>query len=149
MCFFRVSIVLSCDFFSTISFSFGFSLRDFSAPAFPGYCLLSSHALLFLSLGVENWSASLAFPHFSYAVHGYPSSLFPSCSSLPFRSLDALLTRSHLRFTPRRGLPLGRVSSCLASLHSSFARLRTPIDLSLCLHPPATLPLIFQSAVPY
>ena len=79
----------------------------------------------------------------------FPFLSLPSCSSLPFRSVGALLTRSHLRFTPRRGLPLGRVSSSLASLHSSFARLHTPIDLSLCLHPPASLPLLLQSVVPY
>ena len=34
-------------------------------------------------------------------------------------------------------------------MHSSFANLRTPIDLFLCLHPPASLPLILQSTVPY
>ena len=72
---------------------------------------------------------------------------FRFVTSLP--SLGTLLTRSHLRFTPRRGLPLGRVRSCLASLHSSFASLRTPIDLSLCLHPPGSLPLLLQSAVHY
>ena len=88
------------------------------------------------------------------------STLFIYCPwftflSLSFRfvtslhSLGALLTRSHLRFTPRRGLPLGRVRSCLASLHSSFASLRTPIDPSLCLHPPASLPLLLQSVNSY
>ena len=35
------------------------------------------------------------------------------------------------------------------SLHSSFTSLRPPIDLSLCLHPPASLPPLLQSAVPY
>ena len=80
---------------------------EFLAPAFPRYFLLSSHALLFLSPGVWNWSASFAFPHFSYTVHDFPSSLFPSCSSLLFHSLGAILTRSHLRFTPRRSPPFG------------------------------------------
>ena len=93
--------------FYTASFSIGFHLRSFSAPAFSRYCLLSSHALPFLSLGVLVLSASLAFPHFSYTVHVSPSSFFPSCSSLPFRSLGALLTRSNLRFPPRRGPPFG------------------------------------------
>ena len=91
--------------FYTAYFSIGFHLRSFSAPAFAMYGLISSHALFFLSLGVLVLSASLAFPHFSYTVHGSPSSFFPSCSSLSFRSLGALLTRSNLRFPPQRGPP--------------------------------------------
>ena len=111
-------------------FFFWFLPPEFSAPAFTRFCLLSSHALLFLSLGVWNWLASLAFPRFSYTVHGFPSSFFPSCSSLPFRSLGALLTRSHLRFPPRQGSPFG-LSQCLFGLfalllvRSSFAHLST------------------------
>ena len=91
----------------TAYFSIGFHLRSFSASAFAGYCLLSSHALLFPFLGVLVLSASLAFPHFTYTVHGSPSSFFPSCSPLPSRSLGALLPRSNLRFPPRQGPPFG------------------------------------------
>ena len=105
--FFRTSVFLLCDFLSTASFSIGFHLRSFSVPAFARCCLLSSHALLFLSLGVLVLSAILAFPHFSYTVHGFPSSFFPSCSSLPFRSLGALLPQSNLRFPLRQGPPFG------------------------------------------
>ena len=43
---------------------------------------------------------------------GFHSSFLQVVSSCP--SFGALLTRSNLRYTPRRGLPLGRVSFCLA-----------------------------------
>ena len=99
---------------------------------FPRYCLLSSHALPFFSLGVWNWLASLAFPHFYYTVHGFRSSLFPSCSSLPFSSLGALLTRLHLRFTTRWDPPFGPSQFLfgLCTLSRSLV-FRTPVDLSL------------------
>ena len=105
--FFHTSVFLSCDFLLYRLFFHWFSPPEFSAPAFARYCLLSSHALPFLSLGVLVLSASLAFPCFSYAVHGLPSSFFPSCSSLPFRSLGAPLPQSNLRFPPRLGPPFG------------------------------------------
>ena len=84
------------------------------------------------------------------------STLFLYCPWFPFRfvtslsffgrSSDSVASPFH---SAMGGLPLGRVRSCLASLHSLFVSLHTPIDLSLCLHPPASLPLLLQSAVPY
>ena len=47
--FFRASFVLPCDFLSAFFFSFGLHL-GVSASAFPGYCLIRSSAILFLSL---------------------------------------------------------------------------------------------------
>ena len=123
---------------------------EFSAPAFTRYCLLSSHALLFLSLGVWNWSASLAFPRFSYTVHGFPSSFFPSCSSLPFHYLGALLTRFASLFPSTTGSSLWAESVPVWLLCTPRSLVfRTPVNLSLCLHPPAFIPLLLQSAVPY
>ena len=116
---------------------------EFSAPDFTRYCLLSSHALHFLSLGMWTWSASLAFPSSSYTVHGFPSSFFPSCSSLPCHSLGSLLTRSHLRFPPRRGPPFGPSQFlfglfALLLVRLSFAHLST--FLCVCI-----LLLLFRS----
>ena len=97
--------------------------------------------------------ALVGLPGFFHALHLLSLVYLPLSLSFRFvtslHSLGALLTQSHLRFTPRRGLPLGRVCSCLASFHSSFASLRRPIDLSLCLHPPGSLLLLLQSAVHY
>ena len=142
---------LFCLAFSLLPFTFPLVFHpDVSASAFPSCCLLSSRALLFFLCEGGIGRLAWLFPCSSSTVLGLPSSL-----SLSFRfvtslhSLVALLTRSHLRFTPRRGLPLGRVCSCLASFHSSFASLRRPIDLSLCLHPLGSLPLLLQSAVHY
>ena len=122
--FFRASVVMPCDFLSAFYFSVGLH-PDVSASAFPGYCLIRSSVILFLSVCVCAWSACLAFPRSSSAFLGLLSSLsFRLVTSFP--SLGALLTRSNLRYTLRRCLPLGRVSYCLASFHSSFAGLRTP-----------------------
>ena len=106
------------------SFSFGLH-PGVSASAFPGYCVFRSSVILFLSLCMGAWSACRVFQ----ALRLLPWFTFLSLSFsfvTSFPSLGALLTRSNLHYTPRRGLPLGRVSSCLASLHSSFTGLRTP-----------------------
>ena len=139
---------MPCDFSSAISFSFSFSIRAFRR--LPSLATVSSvpvHYSFFLYVCGFGRLAWLFHSLILLSMVYFP--LFPSGSSLPFSSLGALLTRSTLRFTPRRGLPLGRIRSCLASLHSSFASLSLPIDLSLCLHSPASLPPLLQSAVPY
>ena len=79
---------------------------------------------------------------------------FPSLSpllELPL-ALDglSLLTRSNLRFPPRRGPPFGPSHLmfglfALLLVRLSFAH--PTVALSLCLHPTASLPLLFQSAV--
>ena len=85
------------------------------------------------------------------------STLFLYCPWFPFLSLSFRFVTSLSFF--------GRCSDSVASpfhsatgspfgpssfLFSLFALLvRTPIDLSLCLHPPASFPLLLQSAVPY
>ena len=105
--FLLLSIFVMRFHISTAYLSLNCHLRGFSTPAFPRYYLLSPHALFFSSLAVLGLSARLPFPHFSYSAHGSPSSFYPSCSSLHFRSFGALLTRSNLRFPPRRGPPFG------------------------------------------
>ena len=81
--------------------------RVFQHLLFPLSFLISPHVLFFPSLAMLGLSARLHFPHFSYSVLGSLSSFYPSCSSLPFHSFSALLTRSNLRFPPRRGPPFG------------------------------------------
>ena len=136
-------------FLFCILFFLSFSIRTFrrlpSLAAVSSVPVRSSFFLCVCGIGRLAW----LFPALPLLSLVYlPHSLsFRFVTSL--HSLGALLTRSHLRFPPRRGLPLGRVRSCLASLHSSFASLRTPSDLSLCLHPPTSLPLLLQSVVRY
>ena len=76
---------LLCLAISLMHFLFPFLFHpEVSASAFPGYCLLRSSAILFLSLCMRSWWVCLAFPHSSSPILGLPSSLFPSGSSLPF-----------------------------------------------------------------
>ena len=52
-------------------------------------------------------------------------------------------------FPSATGSPFGLSQFFFRLLHSSFAGLRTPSDLSVCLHPPTSLPLLLQSVVYY
>ena len=71
-----------------------------------------SYFFLFVwAIGRLAWFPCSASPSLVYI----PLSFLQVVSSFP--SLGALLTRSNLRYTTRRGLPLGRVSYWLASWH--------------------------------
>ena len=61
-----------------------------------------------------------------------------------------LLTRSHLRFFSATGSSLWAESVPVWPLCTSSRSLvfHPPVDFSLCLHPPASIPLLLQSAVP-
>ena len=115
--FVQCSLLSLCRVASTFLFPFcnpsSYGLHpDISMSAFPGYCLFRSSALLFLfvwALGRLAWFPCPASP----SLVSIPLSFLQVVSSCP--SLGALLTRSNLRYTPRRGLPLGRVSFWLAS----------------------------------
>ena len=82
---------------------------NISMSAFPGYCLFRSRALLFLSFCMGAWSTCLVPCPASPSLVSIPLSFLQVVSSCP--SLGALLTRSNLHYTMRRGLPLGQVSS--------------------------------------
>ena len=86
---------------------------DISMSAFPGYCLfrpVRSYFFLFVwALGRLAWFPCPASP----SLVSIPLSFLQVVSSCP--SLGALLTRSNLCYTTRRGLPLGRVSFSFAS----------------------------------
>ena len=157
---FRLPLRFSVGFisFATPLLCLAISLLRFISFRFPsrrfGVCLpwLLSPPFPCDTLSFSVYVGLVGLPGFSTLFIYYPWFTFLSLSFrfvTSLHSLGTLLTRSHLRFPPRRGLPLGRVSSYLASLHSSFAGLRTPSDLFLCLHPPTSLPLLLQSVVHY
>ena len=128
--FVQCSLVSLCRVASTFLFpvchpcSYGLH-PAISMSAFPGYCLFPSSALPFLSLV---WTLHRLAWVFSCPASPYLVSISLSflqvVSSCP--SLGALLTRSNLRSTTRRGLPLGRVSFWFASWNF----LMVPIPLS-------------------
>ena len=115
--FVQCSLLSLCRVASTFLFPFcnpsSYGLHpDISMSAFLGYCLFRSSALLLLfvwALGRLAWFPCPASPY----LVSIPLSFLQVVSSCP--SLGALLTRSTLRYTTRRGLPLGRVSLWLAS----------------------------------
>ena len=127
--FFHASVVLSCDFFSTIYFPYGFYLRNFqSLPSLGTVSSVPMRCSFFL------WVCGIS-------LLALPFPLFLYCSWFPFLFLSflfitsllflgALLTLSHLRFPPRRGPPFGPSQFlfglfALLLVHSSFAHLST------------------------
>ena len=116
--FVQCSLLSLCRVASTFLFPFcnpsSYGLHpNISMSAFPGYCLFRSSALLFLFFCMGAWSTCLVFLP-CVSLLGFHSFLFPS-GHLFMSFLGALLTRSNLLYTTRRGLPLGRVSFWLAS----------------------------------
>ena len=97
-----------CLAISFLQFFFLWSPSGRFGVCLPWLLSLPSQCVTLLSLCMGAWSACLVFQ----ALCLLP--WFPFLSS--FSSLGALPTRSNLRYTTRRGLPLGRVSSWFSLL---------------------------------